>query len=377
MQRAKPGNRANTSSDAAVTPLTNIRTCARQRRGWLSFLGGVIGFAAVGWLAAGLDYGQSHRVLVGADPAYLAVLPLAVAAEQLVRAWKWRQILHPLRSIGTARLFGAIMAGYLANLLVPLGLSTLVRSWLVARIEALRMSAVLASVAIDRLIDGIVFAGLVLFVVVGDLERLEIGWSAQPEASHGRRLGAQIQFQSHPGCRPVKGHSSPAASGLPRSSCCSAGRMKPSSCSSGCSSCATMSACSRKNMTSGHAPSRQFPSCVQSCGIGRYRPEPDQSGSAGPTAARRRPVSSMSHMAPQTTGSKAGGNRSARRNQVMGQFRSRYCCSLFAVAGRGAMNFSGEDHQLLGSRHRDSGRSACRRSTLERPPALVMPACSG
>src|SRR3546814_3909122 len=64
------------------------------------------------------------------------------------------------------RLFGAIMAGYLANLLVPFGLSPLVRSWLVARLEALRMSAVLASVAIDRLIDGIVFAGLVFFVVV-------------------------------------------------------------------------------------------------------------------------------------------------------------------------------------------------------------------
>ena len=54
------------------------------------------------------------------------------------------------------------MAGYLANLLVPLGLSPFVRSWLVVRRENLSMSCVLATVAIDRMIDGLVLAGVVL-----------------------------------------------------------------------------------------------------------------------------------------------------------------------------------------------------------------------
>lgn len=166
MQGAEPGDRTNASDCTVKAPQAGGRTSARRRRRWLSLLGGVIGLGALGWIAAGLDYGQLRAVLADAEPHYLVMVPLAVVAEQLVRAWKWRQILHPLRSIGTLRLFGAIMAGYLANLLVPLGLSPLVRSWLVARLEALRMSAMLASVAIDRLIDGIVFAGLVLFVVV-------------------------------------------------------------------------------------------------------------------------------------------------------------------------------------------------------------------
>lgn len=142
---------------------------APGRRGhgrWLSKAGGVAGLAALIWIFARLDYAQLAAILANANPWYLALVPLAVLSEQLLRAWKWRQILHPLRTIGTLRLFGAIMAGYLANLLVPLGLSPLVRSWLVARVESLAMSAVLASVAIDRLIDGIVFAGLVLFVVL-------------------------------------------------------------------------------------------------------------------------------------------------------------------------------------------------------------------
>jgi len=112
-----------------------------------------------------IDYGRLREVLAAADLKILLMLPIAVALEQAVRAWKWRQILHPLRVVPTLRLFGAIMAGYLGNLLVPLGLSPILRSWLIARLEALTFSAVLASVAIDRLVDGIVFAGFVAVVL--------------------------------------------------------------------------------------------------------------------------------------------------------------------------------------------------------------------
>ena len=146
--------------------ITTRRPNHRRRTRWLSVGGGLLGLAALAWIFARLDYDHLGALLAGADPRYIALVPLAIITEQLVRAWKWRQILHPLRAIATMRLFGAIMAGYLANILVPLGLSPLVRSWLVAHLEGLTMSAVLASVAIDRLIDGIVFAGLVLLVVV-------------------------------------------------------------------------------------------------------------------------------------------------------------------------------------------------------------------
>jgi len=134
-------------------------------RGWWSLAGAGVAILGFAWIVQRLDFAELQATLARGDPLLLVIVPLAVMAEQLVRAWKWRQILHSLRPVGTLRLFGAIMAGYLANLLVPLGLSPLVRSWLVARLEALTMSSVLASVAIDRLVDGIVFAALVLFVV--------------------------------------------------------------------------------------------------------------------------------------------------------------------------------------------------------------------
>ncbi len=144
--------------------MTDFRA-KRPRRRWWSWGGAAIGLALLAFVLWRIDYRRFAEVVTNARIEYLALVPVAIALEQLVRAWKWRQILYPLQSVDTLRLFRAIMAGYLGNLLIPFGVSPLLRSWLVARLERLRMSAVLATVAIDRLIDGMVFAILVAVVL--------------------------------------------------------------------------------------------------------------------------------------------------------------------------------------------------------------------
>jgi uncharacterized membrane protein YbhN (UPF0104 family) len=137
----------------------------RPGRRWWFWGGGIAGLALLAVVLWRIDYERFGATLADARVEYLALVPAAIALEQLVRAWKWRQILHPLRPVATPRLFGAIMVGYFGNLLIPFGASPLLRSWLVAHLEQLRMSAVLATVAIDRLIDGVVFALLVALVL--------------------------------------------------------------------------------------------------------------------------------------------------------------------------------------------------------------------
>ena len=154
----------------------------RWRRCW-PLGGGLVGVAALSWVFWRTDFGRLGEVVAASNVAYLSLVPLAIALEQLVRAWKWRQILHPIRAVGTLRLFGAIMAGYFANLLVPLGVSPLVRAWLLARLEDLRTAAVLATVALDRLIDGVVFTGFVALV---------LALLALPASAEGIRLGLII-----------------------------------------------------------------------------------------------------------------------------------------------------------------------------------------
>ncbi len=140
--------------------MTEVAAGSRWRR-WWPWLGALIGAALLAWVLRRLDLDQLRAVLANADLRFLLLVPLFIAAEQLVRAWKWRQLLYPMRLIGTLSLFGAIMAGYLTGMLIPFGFAMLARAWLVARREGLAMSAVLATVALDRLTDGMIFALLV------------------------------------------------------------------------------------------------------------------------------------------------------------------------------------------------------------------------
>jgi len=113
-----------------------------------------------------LDGGRLSDVLLGAEPLWLIALAISIPVEQLLRGWKWRQILFDIRPVGTIRLFSAVMVGYFANLIIPIGVSPLVRAWLIARLEALKISTVLLTTAIERFVDGIVFSVLVGILVI-------------------------------------------------------------------------------------------------------------------------------------------------------------------------------------------------------------------
>ncbi|MCZ6608021.1 MAG: lysylphosphatidylglycerol synthase transmembrane domain-containing protein [Alphaproteobacteria bacterium] len=123
------------------------------------WVGVAAGLLLLAWVLRDFDLSRFRRAVAAAHIWPLFLLPVATVAEQLLRALKWRQMLYPLRPVRVWRLFGAIMAGYLANLAAPVRVSPFVRAWLIARLEGLSASTVLATVALDRLIDGLVFVG--------------------------------------------------------------------------------------------------------------------------------------------------------------------------------------------------------------------------
>ncbi len=153
------------------------------RRHWWSAAGLIIAVPALAWVLWRVDLDRFLRVIANADMVFLLLLPPVIAAEQLIRAWKWRQLLLGIRPIKTLRLFAAIMAGYFATVIVPLGVGPLVRSWLVARRESLTVAEVLATAAIDRIIDGVIFSGFVAAALV---------FAAAPDPDGNIRLGLMV-----------------------------------------------------------------------------------------------------------------------------------------------------------------------------------------
>jgi hypothetical protein len=130
-----------------------------------------------------LDLGRLYDILLEAEPIWLLALAISIPIEQVLRGWKWRQILYDIRPVGTFRLFKAVMVGYFANMMMPIGLSPLVRAWLIARLEELKISTVLLTTAIERFVDGIVFAILVGVLVI---------FAALPETEDNLRLALMV-----------------------------------------------------------------------------------------------------------------------------------------------------------------------------------------
>ena len=140
----------------------------------LPLLGGLLALFLIFQLYGSLDFARFLAGLRDANPGWIAVLGATILLEQVMNGWKWRQILYDIKPIPTRRLTGALLAGYGANILVPVGISPLVRAWVVARLDGLAMTTVLSTTIVARFVDGVVFALFAGFVaLVGQVPQVE------------------------------------------------------------------------------------------------------------------------------------------------------------------------------------------------------------
>ena len=110
------------------------------------------------------DIGAAGRSLRAASPALIA---LSIALNLLgivIRAWRWRFLLAPIRpGIGMYGLTAATFIGYMVSFLVPFRIGEIVRPVLLARRERLNAGSAIATVAVERILDVLTVSGL--FVV--------------------------------------------------------------------------------------------------------------------------------------------------------------------------------------------------------------------
>jgi len=92
-----------------------------------------------------------------ADANYLYVIPAICLYFGAVyfRAIRWRYLLSPLVQIPIGRLYPVVVIGYMANNLLPARLGELVRSYYLSRREKVDASSALATVAVERVYDGL------------------------------------------------------------------------------------------------------------------------------------------------------------------------------------------------------------------------------
>lgn len=102
----------------------------------------------------------------GINPYYLAISVIAPFVSHWLRAWRWRYLLMPLRSVSTPSLLSSLLIGYMANTFLPAHLGELLRGVSLSRKEKMQWSEIMATIVLDRIIDmfslGLLMGGMLL-----------------------------------------------------------------------------------------------------------------------------------------------------------------------------------------------------------------------
>src|SRR5262245_25966454 len=87
---------------------------------------------------------------------YLAGYVVLLAVIHVCRAWRWRNLLAPLGvQVPAGRLLAISFVGFMAILAFPARLGELVRPALIRRKGELSASAALGTIAVERIVDGL------------------------------------------------------------------------------------------------------------------------------------------------------------------------------------------------------------------------------
>jgi uncharacterized protein (TIRG00374 family) len=109
------------------------------------------------------DLRAAGRAIAGASPMLLVLAVVVNLLAYLVRAWRWRHLLAPMREgIGLYNLTSTTMIGFMVTFLVPMRIGEIVRPVLLARRERLSASAAIATIALERLFDALTVMALFL-----------------------------------------------------------------------------------------------------------------------------------------------------------------------------------------------------------------------
>ncbi len=109
----------------------------------------------------GIDWGEALAAL--ADARYVYVVPIVVVFwwQLYIRAQRWRVVLAPFPDAPMRDLVNATNIGWMANYLLPLRAGEIIRPVLLSRTAGLPVGGVIATAALERILD--LLAMLVLF----------------------------------------------------------------------------------------------------------------------------------------------------------------------------------------------------------------------
>ncbi len=133
-----------------------------MKMAWRPILGLLISAVFLFIAFRGQDLGEIRAALRSVDYWYLIPALGLYFAGVLVRAVRWSILLRPAAAISPRQVFPIVVIGYTANNVLPLRTGEIVRSYVLGKRFAVRKTTALATIAVERLFDGLTMLGFIL-----------------------------------------------------------------------------------------------------------------------------------------------------------------------------------------------------------------------
>lgn len=125
-------------------------------RNWRALIGIALSALFLYLAFRGQDFGEIRDAFLEANLWWLPVALVLYFVGVWIRAVRWRVLLRPIAEQATTReLFPIVVVGFMANNVLPLRAGELVRSLLLGRKYGVRKTSALATIAVERIFDGL------------------------------------------------------------------------------------------------------------------------------------------------------------------------------------------------------------------------------
>ncbi|HKQ79967.1 MAG TPA: lysylphosphatidylglycerol synthase transmembrane domain-containing protein [Blastocatellia bacterium] len=118
-------------------------------------LGYLLAVAGLIWVLHDVHPAKLLEGLTGIDWRLIAPALACDVLSYICQGWRWRLLLRPVGEISTLRTTQAIYAGLFTNEILPMRIGELARAWLVSRWASAKFLAIIPSIVVERLFDGI------------------------------------------------------------------------------------------------------------------------------------------------------------------------------------------------------------------------------
>jgi len=130
------------------------------------WIGLAVSAALLVWVFFQVDLAALGLALAETDYLYLLLCLPALWLLYVIRALRWDFLLRPVKKVGYASLLTSTVVGFAGNMVLPARLGEIMRIIDLGRREKISKTATLATIVLERILDGLAIVGFMLGGIV-------------------------------------------------------------------------------------------------------------------------------------------------------------------------------------------------------------------